>query len=71
MRLEDITLRFTFDVVAYDCAGYGDDRSRTFTDGDLAMAYAKSLSANFDARVIKRITMDPITQVIWSAQSKD
>lgn len=64
--LDEIKLHFTFEVVAYDCAGYGDNRSRNFTDGAEAVAYAESLPANFNAHVVKRITMDPITQVIWS-----
>ena len=64
--LDEIKIHFTFEVVAYDCAGYGDNRSRTFTDGAEAVRYAESLSDNFSPTVVKRITMDPITQVIWS-----
>jgi len=63
--LSEIKLHFTFEVVAYDCAGYGDNRSRNFTDGAEAVKYAESLPANFNAHVVKRITMDPIIQVIW------
>ena len=64
--LDDIKLHFTFEVVAYDCAGYGDNRSKTFTDGAEAVKYAESLPLNFTPHVVNRITMDPITQVIWS-----
>ena len=66
MSLDPI-LHVRFDVVAYDesVGGYGDNRSREFTDGDEAVAYAKSLSANFGAQVFKRITMDPISLKIY------
>lgn len=64
--LDEIKLHFTFEVVAYDCSGYGDNRSRNFTDGAEAVRYAESLPANFTPHVVKRITMDPITHVIWS-----
>lgn len=51
-------LHVTWSVIAYDCAGYGDDRSRDFSNGREAVDYARSLSANFGALVIKRVTMD-------------
>ncbi len=54
-------LHVQFRVVAYDCSGYGDDRSREFTDGEEAVKYARGLEKRFGARVFKCITMDPIS----------
>lgn len=62
----DIRLKVRFSVVAYDCAGYGDDRSKDFTNGEAALAYAKALEARFTPCVVKHITIDPISQVIWT-----
>lgn len=58
-------LRVTYKVTAYDCAGYGDDRSRDFTNGNDAVEYAKSLDDNFWPIVTKVITMDPIYTKIY------
>ena len=53
-------LRVQFLVTAYDCGGYGDDRSREFTNGDEAVAYAKGLDKRFGAKVTQKVTMEPL-----------
>lgn len=58
-------LNITFEVIAYDEGGYGDNRSKTFLDGEEAVTYAKSLDKRFGASVHKRITMQTINQKIW------
>jgi hypothetical protein len=58
-------LNIKFDVIAYDEGGYGDNRSRDFTDGNAAVEYAKSLDARFHPHVYKRITMNPMSICIW------
>lgn len=65
MRSVEPRLHIVFDVIAYDESGYGDNRSREFTDGDEAVEYAKSLESRFGALVIKRITMEPISVQIF------
>ena len=53
-------MHVTFSVIAYDCSGYGDDRSRDFSNGEAAANYARSLEARFNPILMKRITMEPI-----------
>ena len=54
-------LHVTYRVLAYDDSGYGDDRSREFSNGEEAVAYARSLEKRFEPIVSKQIRMDPIT----------
>lgn len=63
-------LRVTYEVIAYDCSGYGDNRSRSFTNGIEAVEYAEGLADNFQPMVIKRITMDDINQTIYDRRKK-
>lgn len=58
-------LHINYDVQAYDCSGYGDNRSRNFTNGEDAVEYAKKLDKRFSPIVIKRITMKPIEIIIY------
>jgi len=58
-------LTVKFDVIAYDEGGYGDNRSRDFTNGEEAVKYAESLEPRFHAHVYKRITMEPMSVQIW------
>ena len=59
-RMDEPNLKVEFRVVAYDESGYGDNRSKEFTNGKEAVDYARSLPANFGASVWKTITMAPI-----------
>lgn len=57
----------TFHVIAYDESGYGDNRSRDFTDEAESLAYARNLEPRFHAIVSKTIssTMQPISVKIY------
>ena len=61
-------LNIDYYVSAYDESGYGDNRSREFKDGNAAVEYAKSLDKRFSACVMKRITMQPISIMIYDAK---
>jgi len=63
-------LHVTFCVIAYDESGYGSNCSRDFTSGEEAVSYARSLDDNYHPQVFKRITMDPINQLIYDFRSK-
>ena len=65
-ELPEIKLRYSFDVVYYGEMGRS---RRTFYDEVAAMYFAQSLSIDCNAEVTKRITMDPITKVLWSAKN--
>lgn len=54
-------INVSFDVVAYDCSGYGDDRSTSFNNVNDAVEYARSLEERFFPSVWKRISMDRIS----------
>lgn len=60
--LERIVIQF--EVVAYDCSGYGENCSKTFTDKDEAIKYAKSLEKRFNPHVNERIIVNSITTPI-------
>lgn len=64
-------LHVEYCVIAYDDSGYGENRSREFTSGEEAVAYARSLSDNYHPQVFKRITMDPISQMIYDFRDKE
>lgn len=66
----DPILNVLYKVTAYDCSGYGDDRSRDFKNGDDAIEYAKSLADNFSPIVTKIITMDPIYFNIYNRKTE-
>lgn len=53
-------MTITYHVSAYDESGYGDDRSRDFSDGAEAVAYAETLEKRFSPIVVKTISMQPI-----------
>lgn len=63
--VEDIKLNIEYFVTAYDESGYGDNRPRTFKDGNEAVKYAKSLEKRFGAIVTKKVEMQPIHIKIW------
>lgn len=63
---EEPVIIVEYDVIAYDESGYGDNCSRTFTNGNLAVAYAKSLDKCFGATVWKKISMQTIRRKIYS-----
>jgi hypothetical protein len=65
----DIKLNITFRVVAYDSGGYGDNRSRDFSNGADAVEYARSLEPRFGATVWKTVTMEPLHMKIWPEAS--
>ncbi len=69
MTAQAPVLQVRFIVTAYDESGYGDNRSRDFTNGEEAVAYASSLEPRFGAQVHKKITMDPIHQKIWPKEN--
>ena len=58
-------LNITFEVIAYDEGGYGENCSKNFTNGEEAVAYAQSLEKRFYASVYKRITMQPMSIKLW------
>lgn len=62
-------LTVRFDVTAYITDGYGDDRSRSFAIGKDAVDYAQSLPPKFGATVTKIITMEPIRELYWLANT--
>ena len=47
-----------FHVVAYDESGYGDNRSRDFTNEDDAVAYARTLAPKFAPVVWKELFVE-------------
>ena len=49
-------MKTTFWVSAYDDSGYGDDRSKEFSDEGEALSYAKSLGDSFMPSVSKRMS---------------
>ena len=49
-------MKTTFWVSAYDDSGYGDDRSKEFSDEGEALSYAKSLGDRFMPSVSKRMS---------------
>lgn len=49
-------MKTTFWVSAYDDSGYGDDRSKEFSDKGEALSYAKSLGDSFMPSVSKRMS---------------
>jgi hypothetical protein len=68
-KIEPI-LHITYCVIAYDCSGYGEDCSQDFQCGEQAVNYARSLEDRFGAQVFKRITMEPISQLIYDWKHK-
>lgn len=71
MNIENIQFKIItkFGVTAYDCAGYGDNRSREdFKTAGEAVAYAKSLPPNFGARAWKQriFQVDPQSETLWT-----
>lgn len=54
----------SFHVVAYDESGYGDDRSRYFSNAEESVAYARSLEPRFGASVWRQIVTNPIRERI-------
>lgn len=62
-------IRVNYRVVAYDSSGYGDDRSKEFSSGEEAVAYARKLEPRFGASVWKHITMQPISVKIYDVAS--
>lgn len=59
------TGKVEFVVTAYDASGYGDNRSRSFTSGNEAIAYAQALEQRFGAVVDRVITIAPRRERVW------
>ena len=58
-----VTPEFTveFHVTAYDDGGYGDNRSKEFNNREEAIAYARTMPANYGASVRMDVTMNRIS----------